>query len=467
MNAVEPMTSKSEVVIFRKVPNIGKKTLTRIILLDLIFIGMSVLAPLKLWLVVQQGLHITWSPRIYIPLGLELIFAMSTAIILTVISIKSFRRCKHWIEVSSDGITEKGLNGYEVEVKWDQIENRPSTSNVGVFVLSSMGRKIVVNREYLGYEDLLMKIREEIGRREKLERGKVESYSMESGMGCFAWVSVIIFSGMLILDFFLLSNCIVDKAWPGTIILLSLSSIGMGVFLIYSFQFLKAVKSHIEISTDGISKFNKDGSSVCIHWDHVSCLLRRPYVRQLVVCDEINQQKILVDDQFSGFKEIQERVIKEYSERLRPISLPMLCGKKLVLPNSPMELIGLGMVGLLAYIRSQNPHHETGSFIACIVFFIACYIWTVFQESKFVKGVTFSNDGLGLHRLFGVVSLSWEQVSGLGTEIEPTRSGCIYHYVIHTKKGKAYRLSPIMPERIEIYARIMKEMEVRDLKPEV
>jgi hypothetical protein len=37
---------------------------------------------------------------------------------------------------------------------------------------------------------------------------------------------------------------------------------------------------------------------------------------------------------------------------------------------------------------------------------------------------------------------------------------------LHTKNGKAYRLSPIMPERIEIYARIMKEMEVRGLKTE-
>jgi hypothetical protein len=73
-------------------------------------------------------------------------------------------------------------------------------------------------------------------------------------------------------------------------------------------------------------------------------------------------------------------------------------------------------------------------------------------------------DGVSIHHVIGIDAFqTWRNVPDSQLS-DPLKDAV---EATHTKNGKAYRLSPIMPERIEIYVRIMKEMEVRGLKPEV
>lgn len=233
----------------------------------------------------------------------------------------------------------------------------------------------------------------------------------------------------------------------------------MGVYCLYWLP--KVSFSKIEISPDGIARSEKDGSRVFIKWAEVERLTLRQRMKQIGVYGQFDEKKIMVNFEFQRFDQIKDRICEEFEKRLGLPSLPVTYCRLPVLPNIFFFLLVAVLTGAMLYSWYLGNRSQPVSFAILMVMLAGSYSYLLFWESTLVKALTLDGYGLHLHRIFGEVTVPFDQWKDIWQEPQMNRSGRVFITKLSVTGGKTYTFGGALSGRLDAYLILKKFKETK------
>ena len=420
---------------------------------------------LTIFISTGNGIFTLGSPRF---ITLMIFSVLNLGGILWVIQILNRK-----VEMSPQGLTQTTPYGKTVFIAWDEIG--PVMTDVGgiVRVKDKAGQKTIkLTKAYENFEYMKLKVSEASEKNRSFLEKEDNFYSMTSDVAptlLVCGIFFLIFSGFI---FFELARVFLgmDPKIGNPLFAEWLFSIGgiatatFGILCLWQGPRVKAAK--IEITSSGIARLEKDGSSVFIKWEDVARLTKRERAKQIGVYSLYPPKKIMVDYQFEGFEQIRDRIFKEYAKRL---TLPMAAttyGPKVVLPNLVLQGIVVGMIGLMFWIEyTQQTTGGPVAFAVVIIMLVSCGLGFLYSESKLVKALILNGNEITLRFVFSNVVLKAWEVSEVLMQCAAGRNGTYYLIQLIAEDRKKYTFANGLSTQVGVYLVLNKWLEERKYEP--